>query len=75
MPPAAADVALEELRKAHIKRQDSTHFFVCARLLTPEWVKQLWKTTDVLFQIPPGTPGWPTAMYEPLTIGFIFPFL
>jgi hypothetical protein len=74
-PPAAAEVALEELRKARIKRQDSTHFFVCSRLLTPEWLKQLWKTADVIFQVPPGSPGWPMEMFEPLTIGIVFPFL
>jgi hypothetical protein len=74
-PPAAADVALEELRKARIKRQDSTHFFVCSRLLTPEWLKQLWKTADIIFQVPPGSPGWPVDMFEPLTIGIAFPFL
>jgi hypothetical protein len=74
-PPAAADVALEELRKARLKRQDSTHFFVCPRLLTPEWLKQLWKAADMIVSIPVGTPGWPTDMFEPLTIGIIFPFL
>jgi hypothetical protein len=74
-PPAAADVALEELRKARIKRQDSTHYFICPRLLTPEWQKQLWKTADLIFQIPPGTPGWPVDMFEPLTVGIVFPFL
>jgi hypothetical protein len=74
-PPAAADVALEEMRKARIKRQDSTHYFVCPRLLSPEWVKKLWKTADLIFQVPPGSPGWPADMYEPLTIGIVFPFL
>jgi hypothetical protein len=39
-PPSAADVVLEELRKARLKHQDSTHFFVCPRLLTPDWLKQ-----------------------------------
>jgi hypothetical protein len=74
-PPAAADVALEELRKARIKRQDSTHFFICPRLMSPEWLKQLNKTADLTFNVPPGTPGWPTDLFEPLTIGIVFPFL
>jgi hypothetical protein len=74
-PPAAADVALEELRKARIKRQDYTHFFIVPRFLTPEWLKQLWKTADIIIRIPPGTPGWPAAMFEPLTLGIVFPFL
>ena len=74
-PPAAANVALEELRKARIKRQNSTHFFVVPRLMAPEWRKQLHKTADLIIQVPPGTEGWPAAMYEPLTIAFVFPFL
>ena len=27
-PPAVADVAIEQLRKAHLKRQESTHIIV-----------------------------------------------
>jgi hypothetical protein len=38
-PPAAASVAIEELRKARIKRQDSMHVFVCPRLMKPEWFR------------------------------------
>jgi hypothetical protein len=34
--PAAAWIALEELRKARIKRQKSTHIFGCSRVMTPE---------------------------------------
>jgi hypothetical protein len=55
-PPAAAAVALEELRKARIKRQDSMHIFVVPRLLTPEWLKQTFKASDVVFQVPIGCP-------------------
>jgi hypothetical protein len=36
-PPAAANVALEELQKARIKRQDSLHVIVIPRLLKPKW--------------------------------------
>jgi hypothetical protein len=54
-PPSAADVALEELCKARIKGQDSTHFFIIPRFLMPEWLKQLWKTADIIIWIPAGT--------------------
>jgi hypothetical protein len=74
-PPAAADVALEQLRQARIKRQDSCHVFVCPRLLTCEWVKQLWKAADLVFEVPQGTEGWATDMFEPLIIGILFPFV
>jgi hypothetical protein len=74
-PPAAADVALEELRKAVMKRQSATHLFVVPRLLTPEWRRQLNKTADLVFFVEPGSGYWPPDMYEPLTFGFIFPLL
>ena len=41
-PQFAADVALAELRKARIKRQTSAHIFVCPRLCSPLWIKQLY---------------------------------
>jgi hypothetical protein len=74
-PPAAADVALEELRKARIKRQNSLHVIVIPRLLKPEWFRQLYKTCDLIFDVPPGSDCWPTNMYEPVVIGIVFPFL
>jgi hypothetical protein len=48
-PPAAASGALEELRKARIKRQDSMHIFVVPRLFTTEWLKQIIKAADIVF--------------------------
>ena len=74
-PPAAADVALEELRKARIKRQKSTHLFICPRLFTPSWLRQLYKVSDIVFVVPVGYSFWPTDMYEPCLIGITFPFL
>jgi hypothetical protein len=74
-PPGAANVALEELRKARIKRQHSIHIFVCPRLLKPLWFRQLYKAADVVFDVPPGVCCWPTNMFEPMIIGIVFPFL
>ena len=74
-PPAAADVALEQLRIARIKRQQSTHVFICPRLMTPLWLKQLHKAADLIFTVPASSNLWPEAMFEPLLIGVIFPFL
>ena len=73
-PPAAADVALEELRKARVKRQCSMHVFVCPRIFTPQWLRQLHKAADLVFSIPSGTPMWPSSMFEPCLIGILFPF-
>jgi hypothetical protein len=72
--PAAAWIALEELRKARIKRQNSTHVFVCPRLMTPEWLRQLNKASDLVITVPIGHPAWPSHMFEPLFVGFVFPF-
>ena len=74
-PPAAAAVALEELRKARIKRQNSLHVVVVPRLLRPEWYKQLYKACDLVFEIPIGSSCWPTNMHEPVVVGIVFPFL
>lgn len=75
-PPAAAEAAVEQLRRALIKRQQSTHIFICPRLLTTEWFKQLNKAADLVISLPAGRDNnaWPADMFEPLTIAFIFPF-
>jgi hypothetical protein len=76
-PPAAASVCIEEMRKSIIKRPSATHIFLCPRLLTPEWRKQLHKMCDVVLFLPAGCDeeAWPESMHEPLTLGFVFPFL
>ena len=74
-PPFAADVAMSELRKARIKRQTSSHVFVCPRLCCSLWVKQLNRACDFVFQVLPDSEVWPSAMHEPLLIGIAFPFL
>jgi hypothetical protein len=74
-PPGAAEAAIEELRKARIKRQNSTHMFVVPRLLGTEWKKQVHKACDFVMEIPPGHPCWPCAMFEPLIVGVCLPFI
>jgi hypothetical protein len=73
-PPGAADVAIEEMRKARMKRQASTHVFVCQRLMTPRWLRQLHKAADLVFHIPAGQPFWSLSNHEPLVVGIILPF-
>jgi hypothetical protein len=68
-PPAAAAVAIEELRKARIKRQDALHI-----VIIPEWLRQLFKVPDIVLFIPPSTSFWPGAVLEPLVVGLIFEF-
>lgn len=74
-PPFAADVALAELRKARIKRQRSSHIFVCPRLCTTLWQRQLYKCANLVFELPLGSSVWPYSMHETLLIGVLFPFL
>jgi hypothetical protein len=70
----AVAVAIEELRKARIKCQDSLHIVIIPRLLTPEWLRQLYKVLNFVFFVPPSTSFWPGTMLEPLVVGLIFPF-
>ena len=74
-PPAAADVALEQLRKARIKRQSSTHIIIVPRLMTPLWMRQLYKACNIVLVMPPGTSCWDNSMLEPCLIGICFPFI
>ena len=73
--PGVADVALEQLRIARIKRQSSTHLFICPRLLTTEWRKQFQKTVDFYIEIPACAEFWPVCMFEPLMLGICLPYL
>ena len=73
--PAAAETALEELRKARHKRQDSTHVFIVPRLMEPHWRRHLYRSADVVLTLPAGHPAWPSEMHEPLIIALFYPFL
>ena len=74
-PPAAARFAIEEFRKARLKRQASAHVVCVPRLLTPEWCRQIFKSADFIFELPVGHPVWGFDMHEPLQIAVYFPYL
>jgi hypothetical protein len=74
-PPFVADVAISELRKARIKRQRSAHIFICPRLCTALWARQLFKAADIVLEIPAGKSFWISEMHEPILIGIVFPFI
>jgi hypothetical protein len=74
--PAVASVAIEELRRARHKRENSVHLFACPRLMTNRWRKLVLKEADFVFEVPVGTAGvWETDMHEPLLIAVCLPFL
>ena len=64
---AIADVALEELRKARVKRQISAHLIFVPKLFTHLWRKQLIKTCDIICEITSGYQYWSHDQFEPLT--------
>jgi hypothetical protein len=76
-PPAAASVAIEQLSFSRLKRPHLTHIFICPRLMTHMWRKQLCKVADLVFTLPAGRRPlvWPASMFEPLIIGVILPYL
>ena len=74
-PPGVARFAVEQLRQARMKRQNSTHVLLIPRLMTPEWRRNVIKAADLLFEVPVGHPAWPMAMHEPLTVAVVFPYL
>jgi len=69
-----ARAALEELRKARIKRQESIHIVVVPKLATPRWMKLLYKTADFVLDVPPLCKFWSKEMHEYLLIGIVLPF-
>ena len=75
LPPVGALAALEELRKARTKRRKSTHLVVVQKLFTPLWLRQLYKVCDLVIFIPANFTFWDESMFEPLCLGFCFPFL
>jgi hypothetical protein len=74
-PPCVADQCMEELRRARHKRQRSTHVFVCPKIMSYAWQRQLFRSADVIVQIPAGHPAWAASQHESLLVGFYFPFL
>ena len=74
-PPAAARIATEELRQARQKRQLSAHVVVVPRLMWVEWRKQIFKSADLIFDVPAGCEIWEASMHEPLIFALYFPYL
>jgi hypothetical protein len=72
-PPAAADVAVEQLCESRHARPWNFHVFVCPALMTSEWRKMLSKVADLMFVIPTGFSHWPANLHEPLVVALICP--
>ena len=73
--PGAEMVAFEELRKVRLKRQKSLHVIVVPKLMTPEWLKQLYKVSYIVMSVPARLDCWGSGNFESLMIAIVFPFL
>lgn len=73
-PPCPADVALEQLCLACLKRVKSTNLVVSPRLLTLECRRHLHKFVDFVIECAVGQSFWDTNMHEPLVDVVCFPF-
>jgi hypothetical protein len=66
-PPAAADAALEQLCKCHLKRPGGVaSLFIVPRLLTSRWRKRGFRVGTFSFAIPSATAVWKKGQHEPL---------
>lgn len=74
-PPAAALLAVEQLRQAQLKCEQSTHFFLIPRLMMPEWRRQLFCVLDLFIELLFDDIWQQNVHHEPLIIAFVFPFL
>ena len=75
-PPAGGLVAIEQLRRARLKRQASTHIVIMPRLFTAQWRRQLQKVSDLTLELPFLPNTWEkSSQHEPLIIAFVFPFI
>jgi hypothetical protein len=66
-PPAAADAALEQLCKCHLKRPGGvSSLFKVPRVLTSRWRKRGFRVGTFSFTIPSATAVWKKGQHEPL---------
>ena len=74
-PPIIADVALEECSKAIHKRTHAYHVFLIPLLYSPLYMQMLYKLSDFVFKLLPGSWHWPSSTHELLFIGIPLPLL
>ena len=74
-PPAAAEVVVEQLSMARIKRPECFHMVVVPRLFTAYWRKHLTRATDLCIPFQHDK-IWPIdKMFEPLLIFVCLPLI
>jgi hypothetical protein len=72
--PAAAEVVVEQLGRARLKRPESMHIVVVPRIMTGRWRRHLTRGTDLYFKLD-WEGVWPLSeQYEPLLIFVCLPY-
>ena len=74
-PPAGGLIAVEQLRRARLKREGSTHVIIIPRLMSPEWKRQLFRVSDLFIELPFDNNWDQASQHEPLILAVLFPFL
>jgi hypothetical protein len=75
-PPSAAQIAVEQLRQARLKRENSTHVMIVPKQMSPEWKRQLFRVSDLFVELPFDDVAWKKSKHhEPLIFAVVFPFL
>jgi hypothetical protein len=75
VPPAAGQVAVEQLCTHIHGRPDTLHIMLIPRLCTSHWRKQLMKVADIILTIKTDETFWGAEMHEPLLTAIYFPLL
>lgn len=73
--PAVGLVAVEQLRRARLKRESSTHVVIIPRLMSAEWKRQLFRVADLFIELPFDDIWEKEKQHEPLILAVVFPFL
>jgi hypothetical protein len=72
--PAAAEVVVEQLGRARLKRPESMHIVVVPRVMTGRWRRHLTQGTDLYFKMD-WNGVWPLSeQFEPLLIFVCLPY-
>ena len=74
--PAVTIIMIEELRQARYKQTQLTHMLGVTRLLWSEWRRHIYKSTDLIIEIPLGCGEiWPIDIHKTIMLVIYLPYL
>ena len=73
--PDWSNIAVEEIRKPHIKICSSIHNYIYPKVVTFMWQHRLSKAAHRILEIKPGPYFWPICCFETLTLVLFTIFL